>query len=346
MALLIARNRIYLLLALLLAAVVIAAVWATMAGAQGPETNTGSSTEKMATTLTTGNNGIPYEGPSGISVSGTGKASAAPDLAVVSLGVEAQADTAAEARSSAATAMTSVIDALTEAGVAEADIQTRRFNISPRYQHVEIERCDEDDGGSISTSSAGTSTVDTEGGQESASEKTCYTAWENRLIGYSVSNQATVKVRNLDNTGSIIDSVAEAAGDLVRINGVNFQIGDTQALADEARENAVADLLRKAQMLADLSDVKLGRLVYLNEGAPYSPPQPLYARAESFQADSGSSITPIATGELEVSTSLQGVFLIASEADPEPEHTPVPEQTVEPEQTMEAAQTEEPTETP
>ena len=342
MALLTGRNRAYLLLAVLLAGIAVTAVWATMAGAEGPENS-----ETTGTTMTMAGSGdghnVPYEGPSGIWVSGRGKASAAPDLAIVSLGVEAQADTAAEARSSAATAMTDVVEALEDAGVAEADIQTRHFNISPRYQHVEIERCDDDSSGSESKESA---SITTEGPEETSTEKTCYRAWENRLMGYTVSNQAAVKVRNLDNAGSIIDAVADVAGDLVRINGVSFQIEDTQALQDQAREDAVADLMRKAQILADLSGVKLGSLIYLNEGTPYSPPQPLYARAEALQSDAASSITPIASGELEVTTTLQGVFLIDGPAAPEPEATPEPQGTAEPEQTMEPEQTEEPTETP
>lgn len=345
MALLTGRNRTYLLLGMLLAAVVIVAVWTAMAAADSPATGGTESPEAMTQPGGQGGHGIPYEGPSGIWVSGTGKASAAPDLAVVSLGVEAEADTAAEARASAAAAMTSVIEALKDAGVADADIQTRHFNISPRYQHVEIERCDEDDGGS-----AGMGAVNTEGEQEETSEKICYTVWENRLTGYSVSNQATVNVRNLDNTGSIIDEVAESAGDLVRINGVSFQIEDSQALEDQARTNAVSDLLRKAQMLAELSGVKLGSLVYLNEGSSYSPPQPLYARGESLQFDSASAITPISGGELEVSATLQGVFLIAGQVEPEPEATSEPAETPEPQQPetqqAETQQTEEPTEEP
>ena len=318
MALLTGRNRTYLLLAILLASVAITAVWATLAGADSPETREGSVSMDAMTQAS--DHGIPYDGPSGIWVNGIGRASAAPDIAVVSLGVEAIEETAGEARSSAATAMTGVIGVLKEAGVAEIDIQTRHFNISPRYQHVEIERCDEDDIGLEST----------EGDQESTSEKTCYTAWENRLIGYSVSNQASVKVRNLDDAGSIVDKVAEAAGDLVRINGVSFQIEDTQSLDDMARADAVADLFRKAEMLAELSGVELGPLVHLNEQAPYSAPQVAYARTESVSADSSGAATLIAGGELEVSSTLQGVFLIAAKAVPEPEDTPEPELTEEP----------------
>ena len=281
-----------------------------------------------------------YDGPSGIWVNGTGKASAAPDVAVVSLGVEAMEDTAAEARSSAASAMARVIRALRRAGVAEKDIQTHYFNISPRYQHVEFERCDSDG----ESEDSGESTDSTEIARGSSSGKTCYTVWENRLTGYSVSNQATVKVRNLDKAGELIDAVAEAAGDLVRINGVNFEIDDSQALEDAARANAVEDLMHKAEMLADLSGVKLGRLVHISEQGAYSPPQPLYARAEAMAMDSFAGATPIAGGELEVSVNLQGVFLIAGEAEPEETPTPTPTRTKAPAKaTQQPGQTPEPT---
>ncbi len=300
MTLLTGRNRIYLLLATLALAALLAVGWAAYVSAQeGTPAAQNTETEATGTTMTqASDSGVPYDGPSGIWVSGNGKASGAPDIAVVSLGVESVEDTAATARANAASAMQKVVAALTRANVPSADIQTRYFNISPRYQGVEVERCDSDDAS------------DNEGAQEQVSKKSCYMVWENRLIGYSVSNQATVKIRNLGNVGSIIDTVAEAAGNLVRINGISFNVDDPQELQDEARENAVADMKRRAEMLAELSGVKLGRLVYITEGSAYVPPQPLYARAEAAfaSADSSTSISP---GELDISATVQGVFLIA-----------------------------------
>lgn len=293
MTLLSGRNGFYLLATLALAAL-FAFGWVTLAGAQGED----SDTEKMEASSSDSDSGVSYNGPSGIWVTGNGKASGAPDIAVVSMGVESVEETAAAARANAARAMQSVMNALTRAGIADADIQTRYFNISPRYQSVEIERCDDDNG---------------EEGQEGTDEKTCYKIWENRLIGYSVSNQASVKIRNLNNVGTIIDQVTEAAGDLVRINNIGFQIEDPQPLEDAARANAVADMKRKAAMLAELSGVKLGRLVYLNEGAAYSPP--LYGRAEAAFATADSYETSISPGELDISATVQGVFLIAEEAE-------------------------------
>ena len=305
------RNRIYLLTAVLAVAALLAVGWAAWVGAQEatPESESAATVvhTQMGTPDANGNAAVPYDGPSGIWVTGQGKASGAPDIAVISLGVESVEDTAAEARTNAATAMNGVLDALKEEGIAESDIQTRYFRISPRYQSVEVQRCDDPEEASTDSDQGQTE-------QSLPSKQTCYNVWESRLIGYSVSNQASVTIRNLDNVGTIIDEASEAAGDLVRINGISFNIDDPQSLQDEARENAVADMKRRAEMLADLSGVKLGRLVYITEGVSYSPPQPYLARAEAAFADSAAT-TSISPGELDISTTVQGVFLIAGEAE-------------------------------
>ena len=300
MTLMMGRNRVYLLLAGLALTALLTAGWATLADAQEQDSDV-----KMTSTFSSdGDAVVPYDGPSGIWVSGNGKASGAPDIAVISLGVESVEDTAAIARARAAAAMNRVAQVLTDAGIASSDIQTMYFSINPRYQGVEVERCDE---------------VEPEGEQESSTEKSCYKVWESRLIGYEVSNRASVKIRNLSNVGTIIDQVTEAAGDLVRINGINFNIEDPQPFQDDARTKAVADMKRKAEMLAELADVKLGRLVYLNEGASYAPSQPpLYLRAESA-FDSADVATVISGGELEFSATVQGVFLIDEAADSDSE---------------------------
>ena len=143
MALLTGRNRISPFAgADLLAGVAITAVWAT-----GSRSAIGARfrCETAAPTESGAGSGVAYDGPSGIWASGTGRASAAADIAVISLGVESIEPTAAEARSEAATAMSGVMSVLTNAGVSLSDIQTSRFNISPRYQSVEVQRCDEAD---------------------------------------------------------------------------------------------------------------------------------------------------------------------------------------------------------
>ena len=216
----------------------------------------------------------PYDGAQGIHVSGAGAAAGLPDLAIIGLGVEALADTAGEARTAAADAMSMLLEALDDAEIADADIQTQYFNISPRYRSRQT-------------------------GDE----------WESVLVGYAVTNRVSVKVRDLDDVGMVIDAAAVAAGDLVRVDGISFAIEDDAKLRDAAQAAAVEDMQRNAERLAELAGVKLGRLVFLSEADYYPPPG--YDRSVALGVEAASALTPIVAGNLEVNASIQGVYLIA-----------------------------------
>lgn len=162
----------------------------------------------------------------GIRVSGTGEASGPPDLAVLDLGVLAEAKTVEKARDIAAEAMNDVLDALKDDGVADEDIQTRQFRIDPEYEFPDGKR---------------------------------------ELIGFRVSNMVQVKVRDLDSVGEVIDDVAEAAGDIVQVHNLRFTIEEPEELEAQARREAVAEARSKAESLADLAGVKLGEPLSINE---------------------------------------------------------------------------------
>ena len=204
----------------------------------------------------------------GIWVSGEGKVTITPDIAILSLGIEAQAVTVAEAQSQAAEAMDRVINALTDNGVAEKDIQTQYFSIS------QVTSWDKDTGEEIVT-------------------------------GYRVTNMATVKVREIDETGAIIDAVAAAGGDLTRINSIDFSVDDPSPYYDEAREAAVADARAKAEQLAELANVKLGEPTYISEWAS----SPISSR-EIYYGGAAPAPTPISPGELELTLSVQVAYAI------------------------------------
>jgi len=205
----------------------------------------------------------------GIWVSGEGKVPVTPDLAILSLGVEAQAASVAEAQTQATEAMDKVMDALKDNGVADKDIQTQHFSISP------VTKWDE--------------------------EKE-----EQIIIGYRVSNIVSAKIRNMDRVGKTIDAVAAAGGDLTRINGISFTVDDPSAYYDEAREKAVADAKARAEQLAKLAGVTLGKPTYISEYGVPTVPAPIYYKGG---AEAALSI-PISPGELEVSLSVQLVYSI------------------------------------
>ena len=255
----------------------------------------------------------------GIWVNGTGKATGDPDLGIISLGVEALADTASEARAMAAGAIDATISVLRANNIEDRDMQTSQFSISPRYNTQEVTRCTEasrDLGPATVVPAIGMPAPGSTGvvemiviQEEKGSE--CRVEFERVLIGYQVTNTLNVKVRDLDNMGNIIDGATEAAGNLVRINRVSFTIEDTKPLQTEAREEAIADLLTKANAMAQLAGVELGKLVFLTESGG-GIPQP-FARVESAAAFGfgANQSTSILAGELDVNVSVQGVFAIA-----------------------------------
>ena len=258
----------------------------------------------------------------GIWVNGTGKATGDPDLGIISLGVEALADTASEARRMAAEAIDATISVLKANNIEDRDMQTSQFSISPRYTTQEITRCTqasrdvEDLEPATVVPSIGMPAPGSPGvvemiviQEEKGSE--CRVEFERVLIGYQVTNTLNIKVRDLDNMGNIIDGATEAAGNLVRINRVSFTIEDTKPLQIEAREEAIADLLTKANAMAELAGVELGKLVFLTESGGGIPQS--FARAESAAAFGfgGGQSTSILAGELDVNVSVQGVFAIA-----------------------------------
>jgi len=253
----------------------------------------------------------------GIWVSGEGEASGVPDLGILSLGVEALADTASEARGKAAVAIDKIVSVLKRNVIEDRDIQTSHFSISPRYNTQEVTKCVDREGPTSGEASSGMPAPGAPPGvvemivipEFQGSE--CRVEFERVLIGYQVTNTLTVKVRDLDNMGGIIDGVTDAAGDLTRINRVSFTIEDTKPLQNEAREEAIADLLTKANAMANLAGVELGKLVFLTEsggGVPQS-----FARLEAAPAFgfAAAQSTSILAGELDVNVSVQGVFDIA-----------------------------------
>ena len=176
----------------------------------------------------------------GIWVSGQGTLTLEPDLAQLNIGVESMKATVGQARDEAATAMDAILSALNARGIEGADVQTRFFNISPRYEWREVV-----DGG--------------------------FRTNKQVLVGYQVNNSAAVKIRDLDAVGEIVDEVVTAGGDVVRINGISFTVEDPTPFMTELREAAVRDALTKAQHFADLTSVSLGRLVFIGESTGGSP---------------------------------------------------------------------------
>jgi uncharacterized protein YggE len=211
----------------------------------------------------------------GIWVTGEGKVQAVPDIAILRLGVEAQDTSVVSAQTAAAAAMDDVMTALSDSGVASKDIQTQYFNI------YKVTRWDRDDEQEV-------------------------------VVGYRVTNVVSAKLRELDRVGSIIDAVAEASGDLTRIDGISFSVDDPTEYYQEAREEAMADAKAKAEQLARLSGVTLGKVTYISEGSSGSV-YPIAQPRMAFEMEAGiAKETPISPGEMEIGLNVQVAYSISN----------------------------------
>jgi uncharacterized protein len=169
----------------------------------------------------------------GIWVNGTGKLTVTPDIAELNLGVGFQAATVAEVQSQAAKAMSDVMAVLKSQGIADKDIATSYYNISPVYNY----------------------------------DKSTET-----LSGYRVSNTVQVKIRKIADTGKIIDAVTASAGDATQINGVSFSVDQPEKYNEQMRSLAMADAAAKAKQLASLGQVELGKITYVAENSSSGTP--------------------------------------------------------------------------
>lgn len=194
-----------------------------------------------------------------IMVSGEGEATVAPDMAVISLAVVRDADTASEALSANSAAMTEVLAALKAQGVAEKDLQTTDFSIQPKYKQE----------------------TRTDGSYEAPV-----------IVGYTVSNGLTVRVRDLAKLGALIDQSVKLG--VNQGGGISFTNDDPEATIEAARKQAVEKAAAKAKTLTEAAGVKLGRVVEISENFARPMPQVYAAAPMAKMADEA---MPIASGE-------------------------------------------------
>jgi uncharacterized protein len=201
-----------------------------------------------------------------VTVTGQASISVAPDTAVIRIGVSSHGKTAEEASNINAKTMTEVMAAIKAAGIAEGDIQTSRLSLQPQYD----------------PNKNGTA----------------------HLLGFQVTNQLTVKIHDIDRLPSLLDSAIKAGAN--EMSGIEFMVSAQSKLLDEARDEAIVDAHRKAELYAHAAGAKLGHVVSIvEEGAPSQP--------RTFEAmRTGAGAVPVAPGERR----LQAVVTVSYELTP------------------------------
>ena len=204
-----------------------------------------------------------------LSLSESATVQIAPEFATVSSGVVSRAETAQDAVRANAAAMSRVFDALRRAGVASEDMQTAQLSVSPVY-----------------------------------ADRQAPNLIERTIIGYETRNQVSAKVRDTSRVGQVIDAMVSAGAN--NINGVTFGAEDTGEALDNARREAIAALLAKADLFADAAGFELCGIRRMGENS-YQP-QPVYESRMMAMSDSMS--TPVAAGALTLTATVSADFCI------------------------------------
>jgi uncharacterized protein YggE len=130
-----------------------------------------------------------------------------------------------------------------------------------------------------------------------------------QITGYEAGNTVSVKIRDIENAGTIIDATAGVVGDEIVLEGVSFTIDDTGPLREAARADALTNAKAQAEQLASASGLSLGDVVSIVEGSV--PEIPIF-RAETAAADAAGGSVPLEPGQQELNLAVTVVYELTS----------------------------------
>jgi len=201
--------------------------------------------------------------PPTLSVSGRGEVFVEPDQAVVQLGVRQHAPTAVDAQASVNGAVQHVLDALAGLSVDPHQIRTSQLSLQAVYNEPRNRR-------EIS---------------------------ERRIIGYDAIYTLSITIRNLERVSAVIDAALGAGANQLR--GVRFELRDEATARQEALRRAVADAIRKGEVVAQAAGTEVKKVLDIVEGGAVVTPSMM---TRTVMAAEGSVMpTPVLPGQVTVS---------------------------------------------
>lgn len=205
-----------------------------------------------------------------LSVSGSGDAYLAPDIAYVYVGVHTEKQTAAEAVDENTAQTQTLIQAIKDFGVDAKDIRTTNFSIYP------MDRFDPLTG-------------------QPSGEKT-----------YAVDNTVYVTVRDLEKLGDLLDTAVQAGANTV--NSVQFDVAEKNEALKQARAQAVKDAESQAQSLAQAAGLSLGEIqsIGFSEASPY----PVFGGKGGGGGAVAEAAVPIQPGQLTFTVSVNITYAL------------------------------------
>lgn len=207
--------------------------------------------------------------PRQIAVSGEGKVAMKPDMATFSVGVVTQAKKIKDAQSQNSERSTTVLDFLKGQGIAEKDLQTIGYTISPQYQYFSTPPC---------------------------YTSPCPIPHPPEITGYEVRHTIEVKVRDLEKVDALLDGVVAKGAN--EVGSIQFGFQEDTKIRDDARAKAIENAKEKASVLAKELGVRLGKIVSFSESSGGYPV--IYAE-RALGLGGGSAPAPsVQAGEQEI----------------------------------------------
>jgi uncharacterized protein YggE len=167
----------------------------------------------------------------GVVTTGDATVKVRPDIAIITVGVTAQAPTAADAQSQAAERIARILERAKQLGIADQDTKNAGYSIQPQYAY----------------------------GPNQAP----------RITGYQASQQVVLTYRKVDQAGKALDTLVQNDG--ATNASLQFALENAKAAQADARIRAVADARAKAQAMADAAGVRLGAAISVSDQSPTGP---------------------------------------------------------------------------
>ena len=191
---------------------------------------------------TFGRSGVPATDT--VTVSGDGQATMAPDVARVSFSVENTAPAVADAQAATTKQANAVLEFVKTQGIADKDVKTLSYNISPQYSSPIYPPC--------------------------PPYGACTNTYvQPKIIGYQVSESVQVTVRDLSAVGALLGGLGKLS--VQNVSGPAFALDDPTAGHNAARADAITKAKAQAALLADQLGVRLGKIVNFSESSGGSP---------------------------------------------------------------------------
>jgi uncharacterized protein len=206
-----------------------------------------------------------------LSVSGTAKISIKPDIARLTVGVLSTGSSVSAIQQQNSEKMNAITAAVKAFGVKDDDLQTSNYSISPQYD---------------------------------------WTSGRQVLRGYQVSQDLSIKIRDLEKIGDIVEKAGELGSN--QIGGISFEVDDMTTVQKQARDKAIADAKEKAGVLAKTLDVQLGKVISFSEDSGSVPVPMLYNSYEKVSAGAAAAAPSpdIQSGSLDISKNVSITFEI------------------------------------